>query len=716
MIPMTCCLIVKNESAILRKCLKALKKLPVQILVCDTGSTDDTVEIAREYADVVTTFEWCNDFSAARNHSISQSPTDWVLIVDADEVLEEEHFASLQALMKQYPKAVGQITRHNVCYTGNGNETTLMTDMVERIFNRKYYHYEGIIHEQPMPYDPSLYSRNANGTEALVVFDAGLHFRHEGYLGSREDRLKKAERNNSLLRQMLEKDPDDAYLYYQIGSSYMLADAYEEAYEAFKEGFCLDVDPDLLYVKMMITSYGDSMMQTGRLEEAEGLVSLQDAFGMYADYRCMMGNILLKLQKNEAALEQFQKALACEEHNLDGSNSYIPAHNIACIYEEALYNYDEAIRYYEMSLAFMERPHTRNRLTDLQKRMRSYLKKADISLCIICKNEEKNLAKCLDPYKDLPLEIIIVDTGSTDGTKEIAGRYTDKVYDFAWCNDFSKARNFSIEQASNDWILVIDCDEYARKVPFCEMMALKERFPEYVGCIERHSVSSTGSTTVDYVDRFFDRRLFKYFLPIHEQLMRIDGQPHVDYHTPLVLDHAGYATEELLRQKAERNKAILDQTENSPYVLFQAGHTEYLLNNFERAKELLLESIRVGVDPALEYTGMMFTTLGYCYLKLEDYEEGICKMMAFYDDFKRWSDFLYVLGLLNYQKGDIAKSTLYFMQATMAPKSLTTDTKVQFPNYYLGRICERLGDRGSARMYYEKCGSYAPALERLRQI
>lgn len=65
-----------------------------------------------------------------------------------------------------------------------------------------------------------------------------------------------------------------------------------------------------------------------------------------------------------------------------------------------------------------------------------------VSLCMIVKNEEDILARCLDSLKGLMDEIIIVDTGSTDRTKEIAANYTDKIYDFSWCDDFAAARNF----------------------------------------------------------------------------------------------------------------------------------------------------------------------------------------------------------------------------------------------------------------------------------
>ncbi|MEE1490960.1 MAG: glycosyltransferase family 2 protein, partial [Massilioclostridium sp.] len=82
-----------------------------------------------------------------------------------------------------------------------------------------------------------------------------------------------------------------------------------------------------------------------------------------------------------------------------------------------------------------------------------------ISLCMIVKNEEDVLARCLDCVQGIADEIVIVDTGSTDRTKEIAGEYTDKVYDFEWIDDFAAARNFSFSKASCDYILWLDADD-----------------------------------------------------------------------------------------------------------------------------------------------------------------------------------------------------------------------------------------------------------------
>src|SRR3989344_3837469 len=87
------------------------------------------------------------------------------------------------------------------------------------------------------------------------------------------------------------------------------------------------------------------------------------------------------------------------------------------------------------------------------------LKMQTISLCMIARNEELYLEQCLNSVKDLADEIIIVDTGSTDKTKEIAKKFGAKVFDFKWVDDFSAARNESLKHAAKDWILVLDADE-----------------------------------------------------------------------------------------------------------------------------------------------------------------------------------------------------------------------------------------------------------------
>lgn len=98
----------------------------------------------------------------------------------------------------------------------------------------------------------------------------------------------------------------------------------------------------------------------------------------------------------------------------------------------------------------------------------------EISLCMIVKNEEKVLARCLDSIAGLMDEIIIVDTGSTDKTKEIAGKYTDNIYDFEWIDDFAAARNFAFSKATKEYIYSADADEVLDEENYRLFADLKE--------------------------------------------------------------------------------------------------------------------------------------------------------------------------------------------------------------------------------------------------
>ncbi len=145
-----------------------------------------------------------------------------------------------------------------------------------------------------------------------------------------------------------------------------------------------------------------------------------------------------------------------------------------------------------------------------------------ISLCMIVKNEEAVLSRCLDSIADLMDEIIIVDTGSTDRTKEIAARYTGRVYDFKWTNDFSAARNFSFSKATKDYIYTADADEILDAVNHERFARLKSVLLPEIEIVQMKYVTEAENDAIlnaqkEYRPKLFKRlRTFTWVDPIHE--------------------------------------------------------------------------------------------------------------------------------------------------------------------------------------------------------
>ena len=145
-----------------------------------------------------------------------------------------------------------------------------------------------------------------------------------------------------------------------------------------------------------------------------------------------------------------------------------------------------------------------------------------ISLCMIVKNEEEVLERCLNSLKGLMDEIIIVDTGSTDSTKEIAARYTDKIYDFSWCDDFAAARNFSFSKATQEYIYAPDADEVLDDTNRRRFMMLKAALLPEIEIVQMKYITPSKFNTVqnsssEYRPKLFKRlRTFTWINPVHE--------------------------------------------------------------------------------------------------------------------------------------------------------------------------------------------------------
>ena len=147
-----------------------------------------------------------------------------------------------------------------------------------------------------------------------------------------------------------------------------------------------------------------------------------------------------------------------------------------------------------------------------------------ISLCMIVKNEERILARCLDSIEDLMDEIVIVDTGSTDRTKAIASRYTDKIYDYEWTGDFAEARNFAFSKAGMEYIYSADADEVMDERNREAFRRLKTTLLPEIDIVQMYYANQLSHGTIYNYDKelrpklFRRLRTFRWQGAIHEQV------------------------------------------------------------------------------------------------------------------------------------------------------------------------------------------------------
>ncbi len=199
-------------------------------------------------------------------------------------------------------------------------------------------------------------------------------------------------------------------------------------------------------------------------------------------------------------------------------------------------------------------------------------KKRGISQCMIVKNEEENIRRALSWGREFLLEQIVVDTGSTDRTKEIAREMGAKVYSFSWTDDFAAAKNFAIEKAQGEWIAFLDADEIPAPGDEQKMKVLADKLDSRVDAVacslldldEEGKVCSAGTQ----IRMFRNLPDLRYHRRIHEQLLFEDGRPFclADAVGKISILHTGYAGKAAERKKTEgRNlRLLMRELEENP--------------------------------------------------------------------------------------------------------------------------------------------------------
>jgi glycosyltransferase involved in cell wall biosynthesis len=231
------CMIVKDEEEMLEQCLASAADHVDEIVIVDTGSTDRTIEIAESFGAKVLHHEWTGDFSEARNVSFDAASGDWLMYLDADEVLVDGDGARLRELTGQVWREAMFLIEIN--HTGDVEDGMAVTHEALRVFrNRPEYRFEGRIHEQ------IAYALPSYLPERLAV--AQIRMEHYGYLGAVRDAKGKSQRNIELLERQRAEGVDTPFLDFNLGSEYAAAGESTKALGHFERAWSvLHDDPDI---------------------------------------------------------------------------------------------------------------------------------------------------------------------------------------------------------------------------------------------------------------------------------------------------------------------------------------------------------------------------------------------------------------------------------------------------------------------------------------
>jgi len=315
-------MIAKNEARCLARCLQSVRNIVDEIIVTDTGSTDDTVKIASKNGAKMSHYAWANDFAAARNFALAQAAGDWILVLDADEWASENLAKEIRNFI-QGPPQIGRLKivsdfRHH-------GQTQQSNTFVSRLFpgGAKF---EGRIHEQIVSPLPRV---NLHG-----------ELWHDGYLET-----KKSDRNVKMLSAEIAREPKSAYLHFQLALEFTALGQPQNAFASLQKAranmrpsdpFAPNVIVDFLYAAMELKQFDAGL---------EAIRTSENALADFPDFHHVAGLFYLKYVGSDPAknigdlpkIEQsFQRCRARGEtekyKSVRGSGSFLANYNLGIFY------------------------------------------------------------------------------------------------------------------------------------------------------------------------------------------------------------------------------------------------------------------------------------------------------------------------------------------------------------------------------------------------
>jgi len=690
------CMIVKNEEENIGKALHSIKPAVDEMIVVDTGSTDRTKKIARAFGAKVYEFQWTNDFSAARNFSLSKASCHWILVLDADEVISSADHNRLRELIPDssiihHPsslRAYSFVTRNYVgpvSVNWNPNDGRYREEAGSgwfpsakvRLFpNDTRIRFDKPVHETA---EKSLRESNvmirkseipihhygkldreiiqAKGEEYYQIGKKKLEEQGEQNpqalyeIAIQASELEKFDESLEYWERLIAVRPDFPNAYHGMGTAYYRLAMYEEAHGAFQRASLIDPaakDPGVMLALCELLM-GNAGLAISRLEtllamhpgyplallaittayccegrKDRGLEYLEHARKTQFTIAPYFTDIA-KLLKNAG---RFDSAIRLLDSAVETGNTTEETHQLL----EAYRREQDEIRVEGKNMA--EKKETTNSET-----------RQTLSLCMIVKNEEENIERALLSVKPVVDEMIVVDTGSFDKTRDIAKKLGAKVSLFPWTGNFSDARNFAISQTSGRWILILDADEV---ISPSDHHRLKELILDSSFILHPSSLPAYSFTTRNYVieantagwtandGRYFLEeagsgwypgekvRLFpkdsrvQFEFPVHERIEPSLMRAGIEIRkSGIPVHHYGKLDREKARSKAERyyqlGKTKLAETgANDAMALYELAIQGTEIGRYDEALDYLKQVVSLIPDFAKAYqsTGNVYFNTG----------------------------------------------------------------------------------------------------------
>ncbi len=268
------CMIVRNEEDFLAECLRSIAGMVDEIVIVDTGSTDRTLDIAKQFGACCYPVSWIPDFACMRNISLNYATKDYILVLDADEILTLQGRSSIYKCLTDFPNADAFFV-HILNQTDGEGVNEVEESLNVRMFrNDPQYRYKGALHEQIAE---SILHANPPG----IIFDSQIELIHRGYLKHVVMEKCKKERNLDIALREVKLHPRDGFRAFNLGIEYVRSKQIDQAISVFRS-VQEWANPNALWASRFYKVYISTLMQAGKWEEANQL--LEESVHLFSDY------------------------------------------------------------------------------------------------------------------------------------------------------------------------------------------------------------------------------------------------------------------------------------------------------------------------------------------------------------------------------------------------------------------------------------------------